>query len=112
MGQPHNYKCDTCNFYRFNVDPGKWYCDKAETEIHISAYRLIRKTGCASYTPNIKKVVDVLKELEWSGCHTDYEDSWAVMTIACPSCFNDKKDGHKKNCRLAAILHDGEINGI
>lgn len=51
-----------------------------------------------------EEVLELLKELEWSGFHTDYEDSWGVMTRACPSCFNAKVDGHKPTCKLAAIV--------
>ena len=54
-----------------------------------------------------ENVLELMKELEWSGFHTDYEDSWGVMTRACPSCFNAKKDGHKESCKLAAILKGG-----
>jgi len=46
----------------------------------------------------------LLKELEWSGNLTDYDDSWGVITIACPSCRNAKKDGHKENCELAKLI--------
>jgi len=42
--------------------------------------------------------------MEWSGFHTDYEDSWAVMTVACPACLNDKRDGHKPGCDLKECI--------
>lgn len=56
----------------------------------------------------IDKVKELLKELEWSGLHTDYEDSWGVMTRACPSCFNAKDDGHKTDCKLNFVLKELE----
>jgi hypothetical protein len=46
----------------------------------------------------------VLKDMEWTGFHTDYEDSWGVMTIACPCCRNAKSDGHKENCELKKLI--------
>jgi hypothetical protein len=56
------------------------------------------------YQSKRDKVLELLTELEWSGLHSDYEDSWGVMTVACPSCFNEKRDGHKESCKLNAIL--------
>jgi hypothetical protein len=50
--------------------------------------------------------IQLLKEMEWCGHHTDYEDSWAVMTIACPCCMNAKRDGHKPTCRLKELIGD------
>jgi hypothetical protein len=44
--------------------------------------------------------IALLKKMEWSGMHTDYEDSWGVMTYACPCCMNARKDGHKPGCAL------------
>jgi hypothetical protein len=54
----------------------------------------------------LKLATDILKEMEWSGFHTDYEDSWSVMTIACPYCMNAKSDGHKPDCKLNGIISD------
>ena len=56
------------------------------------------------YQSERDKVLELLTELEWAGLHSDYEDSWGVMTVACPSCFNEKRDGHKESCKLNAIL--------
>lgn len=54
-----------------------------------------------------EQVLQLLRDLEWSGSHTDYEDSWGVMTYACPCCFNAKEDGHKEDCKLSYILRKG-----
>lgn len=54
--------------------------------------------------PTLKDAIALLKKLEWAGHHTDYEDSWAVMTHACPCCMNAKRDGHKPTCELKAIV--------
>jgi len=54
--------------------------------------------------PKYVKMLQLLKDMEWSGLHTDYEDSWAVMTRACPVCMNDKRDGHKPTCRLKELI--------
>ena len=54
-----------------------------------------------------KKIAKILKPFEWSGLHTDYEDSWAVMTRACPFCYNAKDDGHKPKCVFVKLR--GEI---
>ena len=51
-----------------------------------------------------REAIEVLKELEWAGHHTDYEDSWAVMTRACPYCMNAKRDGHKETCKLKELI--------
>lgn len=45
-----------------------------------------------------RKIYEQLKPYEWSGLHTDDEDDWAVMTRACPFCFNAKSNGHKESC--------------
>ena len=53
-----------------------------------------------------KTAVDILREIEWAGFHTDYEDSWAVMTRACPYCLNAMVDGHKAWCELKRIIEE------
>ena len=58
--------------------------------------RLIREKEC-------ERILNLLKPFEWSGFHTDYEDSWAVMTRACPFCMNAKSDGHKPTCLLLSM---------
>lgn len=50
------------------------------------------------------KLLKLLEPFEWSGMHTDYEDSWGVLTRACPFCFNAKKDGHKPDCLFIKFL--------
>jgi hypothetical protein len=55
-------------------------------------------------------MLELLKELEWAGNLTDYDESWGVITIACPWCRNAKKDGHKENCKLAAMIRHYEVN--
>lgn len=50
-----------------------------------------------------KRIIKLIEPFEWSGSHTDYEDSWGVMTRACPFCFNAKKDGHKPACLLVSL---------
>lgn len=50
-----------------------------------------------------KRIVKLLEPFEWSGLHTDYDDSWAVMTRSCPLCFNAKKDGHKPKCLFVEL---------
>ena len=49
------------------------------------------------------RLFKLLEPYEWSGFHTDYEDSWAVMTRACPFCLNAKEDGHKESCLLKSL---------
>jgi hypothetical protein len=51
-----------------------------------------------------ERAIELLKKIEWSGLHTDYEDSWSVITKACPVCFNAKTDGHKLNCELKECI--------
>jgi hypothetical protein len=51
-----------------------------------------------------ENAIELLKELEWAGNLTDYDESWGVITIACPWCRNSRKDGHKPNCKLAEML--------
>jgi hypothetical protein len=50
------------------------------------------------------RAIQLLKDLEWAGLHTDYEDSWGVITRACPACLNAKVDGHKCGCQLAELI--------
>ncbi|HPE06090.1 MAG TPA: hypothetical protein PLW50_00015 [Smithellaceae bacterium] len=50
-----------------------------------------------------ERILKLLEPYEWSGSHTDYEDSWGVMTRACPFCFNAMDDGHKKDCVLESL---------
>ena len=40
--------------------------------------------------------VDVLRSVEWRDLSCDYE--------SCPSCGHDKRDGHREDCRLAALI--------
>ncbi|MCK9592872.1 MAG: hypothetical protein M0Q91_12785, partial [Methanoregula sp.] len=54
--------------------------------------------------PASDDALELLRALEWSGNLTDYEDSWGMITIACPSCHNAKKDGHKPGCKLSNII--------
>jgi len=50
-----------------------------------------------------EKVLKLFEPFEWSGSHTDYEDSWGVFTKACPFCFNAKVDGHKSTCLFESL---------
>ena len=83
--------------------------ESKEHKYDIATHRdLIRTKGCASNTNFVegqKKVLELLKELEWAGNLTDYDESWGVITTACPWCRNAKRDGHKESCKLAAILN-------
>ena len=58
----------------------------------------------------LEAIHDLLKQMEWVGDHTDYEDSWAVTTCACPCCRNAKTDGHKPGCILKQFIDKGGKN--
>jgi hypothetical protein len=51
-----------------------------------------------------QRAIQLLREMEWAGFHTDNEENWAVMTIACPCCMNSKRDGHKPGCKLKECI--------
>ena len=52
------------------------------------------------------RCIELLKQIEWSGYHTDYEWEWGVITRACPVCLNAEKDGHKPGCKLKEIIEN------
>jgi hypothetical protein len=72
----------------------------------IALFRdFVKINGCASNSVLVDeraKMLELLRELEWSGNLTDYEESWGVITVACPWCRNAKRDEHKENCKLIA----------
>ena len=70
-------------------------------EEHVSTFTKGYIAGTKAMREN---VLELLKELEWSGNHTDYDESWGVITIACPWCGNAMEDGHKSKCKLAAMI--------
>ena len=115
------YSCETCTDTSCWLCKGNVYYDKVmslnisevkEHKYDIATHRdLIRVKGCASNTNFVegqKKVLELLKELEWSGDLADCVDlSYAggySRRGACSSCSNAKRDGHKPNCKLAEML--------
>jgi len=82
--------------------------DAKEHKRDIGLFRdFVKINGCASNSVLVDQraeMIAVLRSMEWSGSHTDYEDSWGVMTRACPFCFNAKDDGHKPTCKLVEMI--------
>jgi len=76
--------------------------------ISLDSERIVGKAYWNGYADGTiaerKRIMKVFEPFEWSGSHTDYEDSWAVMTRACPFCFNAKKDGHKPDCAFVKFM--------
>ena len=54
----------------------------------------------------LERCVQLLKDIEWSGLHTD-DENWAILTRACPVCMNAKSVGHKCGCQLAELISNG-----
>lgn len=48
---------------------------------------------------NTEKVMEVLRQVEWT---------WSAPGDFCPWCYQLKGDGHADNCKLAALLSEGE----
>lgn len=66
--------------------------------------KLVLRYAPACYYRSHDHAIELLKEMEWSGFHSDDEDSWAVMTRACPVCMNRMDKGHKDSCRLKELI--------
>jgi hypothetical protein len=43
------------------------------------------------------ELLAMLEELEWHGAKRD-------RTYVCPKCGNFESEGHKSNCRIAALI--------
>lgn len=111
------YPCSTCTNTFCWLCKGNVYYDRVmslntydakEHKQDIGLFRdFVKQYGCASNSSFIeerKKILELLRSLEWAGNLTDYEDSWSVITIACPCCRNAKRDGHKPICKLAEMI--------
>ena len=103
LQQKDIYEVELIADYEMNYGVPDMWSTKVQTEFN-------RKFDEIQTEFILKETLELFKEMEWRGTHTDYEDSWAVMTYACPCCRNARTDGHKFDCKLSRLVH--QIEGI
>jgi hypothetical protein len=116
----NQYVCETCENFKcthsehYDQDSHGEYKELEEYLDDMGTRNFVRFHGCVLHSTFIKdeklkdRMIQTLKDLEWSGSHTDYEDLWAVLTNACPWCMNDRRDGHKPDCELEYCLNESK----
>ena len=52
----------------------------------------------------IKKLLEIIKELEWSGYSTCYNEIYE--NDICWYCNNNQKEGHENDCKLNLLLKE------
>jgi len=96
---------DAKRFHEYVNTPPKPMSEEAKATVRRAREIAIRTATTMKDERDAMRTL--LAEMEWRLGHTDYEDSWAVMTYACPCCLNARKDGHKPGCALKKFI-DGK----
>lgn len=60
----------------------------------------------SSLVDQISNIKRRLKKMEWSGVSHGPVPKMKILARYCPICLNNKKEGHKSDCKLKELLNE------